>query len=170
MDLKAKIREVPDFPKKGILFYDITTMLKDGPAFREVIDRLAEPYLAQRVEKVVSIESRGFIVGAPLADRLRAGFVPVRKPGKLPGEVFEVNYQLEYGASTLAIHRDAVGKGERVLIVDDLLATGGTALAAVQLVKKLGGTIIGLAFVIELTFLDGRARLDGYPLHCLLTY
>ncbi len=170
MDLKAKIREVPDFPKKGILFYDITTLLKDGQAFRELISRLAEPYLKAKIQKVLSIESRGFIIGGPVADRLGVGFVPARKPGKLPTDIVEVNYQLEYGASTLAVHRDGIAKGERVLIVDDVLATGGTALAAVQLAEKLGGEVVGLAFLIELTFLNGRARLDGYPIHRLLTY
>lgn len=170
MDLKAKIREVPDFPKKGILFYDITTLLKDGQAFRELVDRLVEPYLKAKIQKVLSIESRGFIIGGPVADRLGVGFVPARKPGKLPTDVVEVNYQLEYGANTLAVHRDAIAKGERVLIVDDVLATGGTALAAVQLAEKLGGEVVGLAFLIELTFLNGRDRLGGYPIHRLLTY
>lgn len=170
MDLKARIREVPGFPKKGVLFYDITTLLKDGQAFREVIDRLAEPYLKAKIQKVLSIESRGFIIGGPVADRLGAGFVPARKPGKLPADVVEVNYQLEYGASTLAVHRDAIAKDERILIVDDVLATGGTSLATVQLAEKLGGEVVGLAFLIELTFLNGRDRLDGYPIHRLLTY
>ena len=170
MNYKALIREVPDFPKPGILFYDITTLLKDALAFRAIADELAARYEGQRIAKVIGIESRGFILGGTLAARLGAGFVPVRKPGKLPADIFEVEYNLEYGSSVLAIHRDAVGAGERVLIVDDLLATGGTAAATVDLVRQLGGEIAGLDFLIELQRLKGRDRLTGYNVHSMITY
>ena len=170
MDLKSFIRTVPDFPKPGILFYDITTLLKDTEAFARVLRGLAEPFLSRVVDKVVAIESRGFIFGAPLAERLHTGFVPIRKPGKLPAACIEEKYSLEYGTSTLTLHQDAIGQGDRVLIVDDLLATGGTASAAVRLIRALGGNVIGAAFVIELAFLNGRAQLDGIPLFSLLTY
>ena len=170
MNYKALIREVPDFPKPGILFYDITTLLKDALAFRAIADELAARYEGQRIAKVIGIESRGFILGGTLAARLGAGFVPVRKPGKLPADIFEVEYNLEYGSSVLAIHRDAVGAGERVLIVDDLLATGGTAAATVDLVRQLGGEIAGLDFLIELQSLKGRDRLTGYNVHSMITY
>jgi adenine phosphoribosyltransferase len=169
-DLRAKIREVPDFPKPGILFYDITTLLKDADAFREVIDRMADEVKDDRIELVVGMESRGFIFAAPLADRLGAGFVPVRKLGKLPAETLEVEYDLEYGTATLEIHRDAIRKGQRVLIVDDLLATGGTVLGTIELVSRLGGEIAGLSFMVELTALDGRAKLGEYAIHTLLAY
>lgn len=170
MDYKALIREVPDFPKPGILFYDITTLLKDARAFRAMLDELAARYRGKKIDKIVGIESRGFILGGPLADRLRTGFVPVRKPGKLPADSFEVKYNLEYGSNSLAIHRDAVGMGERVLVVDDLLATGGTAAATVHLLRQLGADIVGLAFLVELTSLKGREKLDGCPVHSLITY
>ena len=170
MDYKALIREVPDFPKPGILFYDITTLLKDARAFRAVLDELAARYRGKKIDKIVGIESRGFILGGPLADRLKTGFVPVRKPGKLPADSFEVKYNLEYGSNSLAIHRDAVGMGERVLVVDDLLATGGTAAATVHLLRQLGADIVGLAFLVELTSLKGREKLDGCPVHSLITY
>jgi adenine phosphoribosyltransferase len=170
MDYKALIREVPDFPKPGILFYDITTLLKDALALRAIVDELADRYRDKQVSKIIGIESRGFIFGSALAYRLGAGFVPVRKPGKLPADIFEVKYNLEYGANSLAIHRDAVGMGENVLIVDDLLATGGTAAATVNLVRQLGGEIVGLAFLIELTSLDGRKQLDGCDVHAMITY
>lgn len=170
MDYRKYIREVPNFPKPGILFYDITTLLKDAEAFRCVLDELTDRYRDQSISKIVGIESRGFILGCPLADRLRAGFVPVRKPGKLPADLFEVRYNLEYGSNSLAIHRDAIGMGERVLIVDDLLATGGTADATVRLVRQLGGEIVGLAFLVELTGLKGRDKLDGCDVHALVTY
>ncbi len=170
MDYKALIREVPDFPKPGILFYDITTLLKDARAFRAVLDELAARYRGKKVEKIVGIESRGFILGGPLADRIGAGFVPVRKPGKLPADSFEVKYNLEYGSNSLAIHRDAVRMGERVLVVDDLLATGGTAAATVHLLRQLGAEIVGLAFLVELTSLKGRDKLDGCPVHSLISY
>src|SRR5438477_10788544 len=161
MDYKALIREVPNFPKPGILFYDITTLLKDASAFRHVVDDLAARYRDKRIAKVVGIESRGFILGSPLAYNLGAGFVPVRKPGKLPADIFEVKYNLEYGSNSLAVHRDAIMPSERVLIVDDLLATGGTAAATVNLVRQLGGEIIGVAFLVELLALKGRDQLKG---------
>ncbi|MFY9270999.1 MAG: adenine phosphoribosyltransferase [Candidatus Manganitrophaceae bacterium] len=170
MDLKSKIREVPNFPKEGILFYDITTLLMEPPAFREVIRRLADPFVDKKIDKVVAIESRGFIFGAPLAERLHAGLIPVRKPGKLPSEKIEQKYNLEYGSDSLAIHRDAISPGERVLIVDDLLATGGTMETTVNLVRQLQGEIEGLAFVVELLGLKGRERLNGIPITTLIVY
>ena len=150
-DLRAKIREVPDFPKPGILFYDITTLLKDGKRSRDVIDRMADAVKGEQIDLVVGMESRGFIFAAPLAYKLGAGFVPVRKLGKLPAETIEVEYDLEYGTATLEIHRDAITPGQRVLIVDDLLATGGTVLGTIELVRRLGGEIAGLSFMVELT-------------------
>lgn len=169
-ELRAKIREVPDFPKPGILFYDITTLLRDGDAFREVIDRMAEAVKGEKIDVVVGMESRGFIFAAPLADRLGAGFVPVRKLGKLPAETLEVEYDLEYGTATLEIHRDAISKGQRVLVVDDLLATGGTVIGTIELVRRLGGEIAGLSFAVELTALGGRDKLGEYAIHALLAY
>ncbi|MDH4237643.1 MAG: adenine phosphoribosyltransferase [Nitrospira sp.] len=169
-DYRSLIREVPDFPKPGILFYDITTLLKDSAAMRSLADELAGRYQNQRVAKVVGIESRGFIFAGILAARLGAGFVPVRKPGKLPADCYEVKYSLEYGANSLAIHRDAIGKGERALIVDDLLATGGTAEATVNLVRQLGGEIVGLDFLIELKGLNGRVKLANYDIHSTIIY
>lgn len=170
MNYKSLIREVPDFPKPGVLFYDITTLLKDATAFQQVCDELTARYRSRAIAKVVGIESRGFIFGGTLAMRLGAGFVPVRKPGKLPADCFEVKYNLEYGSSSLAIHRDAIGMGERVLIVDDLLATGGTAAATVQLVRQLGGEIAGLDFLVELKSLNGRQKLLGYDVHSTIVY
>jgi adenine phosphoribosyltransferase len=161
---------VPDFPKPGILFYDITTLLKDAAAFRALTDDLTARYQDARIDKVVGIESRGFIFGGVLAGQLGAGFVPVRKPGKLPADCFEVKYSLEYGSNTLAIHRDAIGAGERVLIVDDLLATGGTAEATISLVRQLGGEVVGLDFLVELKGLKGREKLAGYPVHSTILY
>ena len=169
-DLRALIREVPDFPRPGILFYDITTLLKDPKAFSAVADELTTYYRGRGISKVVGIESRGFIYGGVLAQRLNAGFVPIRKPGKLPADCFEVKYTLEYGANSLAVHRDAIAMGERVLIVDDLLATGGTAAATVSLVRQLGGEIVGLDFLVELTGLNGRKKLAGYPVHSMILY
>ena len=169
-DLRAKIREVPDFPKPGILFYDITTLLKDGDAFREVIGRMADAVKDERIELVVGMESRGFIFAAPLADRLGAGFVPVRKLGKLPAETIEVEYDLEYGTATLEIHRDAIKAGQRVLVVDDLLATGGTVIGTIELVRRLGGEIAGLSFMVELASLGGRAKLGEFAIHTLIAY
>jgi adenine phosphoribosyltransferase len=164
------IREVPDFPKPGILFYDITTLLKDAQALTSIADELTAYYQGHRVDKVVGIESRGFIFGGILANRLNAGFVLVRKPGKLPADSFEVKYSLEYGSNSLAIHRDSIGMGERVLIVDDLLATGGTAAATVSLVRQLGGEVAGLDFLVELQGLKGREKLTGYPIHSTILY
>ncbi len=166
----ALIREVPDFPKPGILFYDITTLLKDARALSSIADELTARYQGQQIAKVIGIESRGFIFGGMLANRLQAGFVPVRKPGKLPADSFEVKYSLEYGSNSLAIHRDAIGMGERVLIVDDLLATGGTAAATVSLVRQLGGEIAGLDFLVELQGLKGREKLAGYPIYSTIIY
>lgn len=168
--LKALIREVPDFPKKGILFYDITTLLKNQVGFATLIDALSEHYLDKKVDLVVGIEARGFIFGPALAYRLNAGFVPVRKPKKLPAETAKVTYDLEYGTDTLEIHKDAVQKGQRVIIVDDLLATGGTAGACVELIRSIGGEIAGLAFVVELDFLNGRQKLAGLDVFSLLHY
>ena len=169
-DLKAKIRHIPDFPKAGILFYDITTLLQDAAGYRAAIDSLAMPFKDQGIDLVVGVESRGFIFGAAVADRLGAGFAPVRKPGKLPSARVRESYALEYGTDTLEMHEDAVKKGQRVLIVDDLLATGGTARAAADLVKKIGGTVHALAFLIELVGLNGRAKLAGERVHASLQY
>jgi len=168
--LKALIREVPDFPKKGILFYDITTLLKDKLGLATLIDALAEYYLAKQVDLVLGMEARGFIFGPALAYRLNAGFVPVRKPGKLPAETSKVSYDLEYGSNTLEIHKDAIEKGQRVIIVDDLLATGGTAEATAKLAKSLGAEIAGLGFVVELDFLNGKDKLKPYDVFSLLHY
>ncbi len=169
-DLRARIREVPDFPKPGILFYDITTLLKDAEAFREVVDRMAGQVDGDAIDLVVGMESRGFIFSAPLAYKLQAGFVPVRKLGKLPADTIEVEYALEYGTATLEIHRDAIQPGQRVLIVDDLLATGGTVMGTIELVRRLGGEIAGLSFMVELTALHGRDKLGDHDIHTLLTY
>jgi adenine phosphoribosyltransferase len=168
--LKAKIRHVPDFPKAGILFYDITTLLQDAAGLRAAIDGLSMPFKDQRVDLVVGIESRGFIFGAAVADRIGAGFSPVRKPGKLPSATVRTTYDLEYGSDTLEMHEDAVTPGQRVLIVDDLLATGGTARATTDMVKRLGGQVHALAFLIELVALNGRARLEGETVHSVLKY
>ncbi|MFH1224807.1 MAG: adenine phosphoribosyltransferase [Candidatus Diapherotrites archaeon] len=172
MDLKKKIREIPDFPKKGILFYDVTTLMKDAGAFKYAVDRMVEHYAEKKikVDKVVSMESRGFILGSVLAYELGAGFVPIRKPGKLPAKCLREEYALEYGTDKLEMHEDAVGKGERVLIVDDLLATGGTCAATVKLVEKMGGNVVGCGFLIELTFLKGREKLKGHDVFALLKY
>ncbi len=168
--LKKLIREVPDFPKPGILFYDITTLLKDKVGFATLIDALAEHYLGQHIDLVLGMEARGFIFGPALAYRLNAGFVPVRKPGKLPAATSRVEYELEYGSNILEIHQDAVTDGQRVIICDDLLATGGTADATVQLAKKSGAEVVGLAFVVELDFLKGRDKLRNYDVFSLLHY
>src|SRR5271170_7559275 len=169
-DLKKLIREVPDYPKPGILFYDITTLLKDKKGFSTMIDRLCQHYEGHTIDLVAGVEARGFIFGPALAYRLGAGFVPIRKPNKLPGKTAQVTYQLEYGTDKLEIHQDAVKPGERVLISDDLLATGGTAAAAAQLVRQLGGEVAGSAFAVELTFLNGRAKLPGMDVFSLLQY
>ena len=168
--LKRLIREVPDFPKKGILFYDITTLLKDKTGFATLIDALSENYLERKIDLVLGIEARGFIFGPALAYRLNAGFVPVRKPKKLPAETAKWTYQLEYGTDTLEIHKDAVEPGQRVIIVDDLLATGGTAHACASLAQSLGADIAGLGFVVELDFLKGREKLKGHEVFSLLHY
>ena len=169
-DLKTKIRHVPDFPKAGILFYDITSLLQDPAGFRSAIDGLALPFMGQNIDIVIGIESRGFIFGAAVADRIGAGFSPVRKPGKLPSTKVCATYNLEYGTDSLEIHDDAVKNGQKVLIVDDLLATGGTARATTDLVKGLGGQVHALAFLIELVALNGRARLAGETIHSVLKY
>ena len=168
--LRTKIRHVPDFPKPGILFYDITTLLGDPTGLRETIDALAEPYAGAGIEKVVGIESRGFILASAVADRLGAGFVPIRKPGKLPAATLGESYALEYGTDTLEIHTDALSHGQRVLLVDDVLATGGTARAAATLVERLGGQIHAVTFLIELTFLGGRDRLTDRTVHSVVKY
>jgi adenine phosphoribosyltransferase len=169
MELKTLIREVPDFPKSGILFYDITTLLKEGRGLKGVIDGLKDHYRTAEVDVVVGMEARGFIFAPALAYALGAGFVPVRKPKKLPAEIVSVRYELEYGSDTLEMHKDAIGHGNRVLIVDDLLATGGTAAATARLVEQAGG-VAGLGFVVELTFLNGRNKLGGYDVFSLLQY
>src|SRR5882762_422977 len=168
--LKKLIREVPDFPKQGILFYDITTLLKDKLGFARLIDALSEHYIGKEIDLVLGMEARGFIFGPALAYRLNAGFVPVRKPGKLPAETEKVSYDLEYGSNSLEVHKDAIKKGDRVLIVDDLLATGGTAVATAKLASGLGAQIAGLAFVVELDFLRGREKLAKYDVFSLLHY
>ncbi len=168
--LKKLIREVPDFPKPGILFYDITTLLKDPRGLRGTIDAMRAHYAEAQVDIVIGIESRGFIFAPAIAYALGAGFVPVRKPKKLPSEISSISYDLEYGTDVLEIHTDAITKGTRVLIVDDLLATGGTARAVTQLVEGLGGVVSGLGFVVELTFLNGRGKLGGYDVYSLMQY
>lgn len=168
--LKKLIREVPDFPKKGILFYDITTLLKDKTGLATLIDKFSEYYISRDVDVVIGMEARGFIFAPVLAYRLNAGFVPVRKPGKLPAATVKYDYALEYGSSSLEIHKDAIQRGQRVLIVDDLLATGGTAQATAKLVESLGGVIAGLGFVVELEFLKGREKLKDYEVMSLLRY
>jgi adenine phosphoribosyltransferase len=169
-NLQKIIRSVPDFPKKGIVFRDITTLLKDKVAFRDVIDIFYNRYKSIRIEKVVSVESRGFIFGSALAYKLGAGFVPVRKPKKLPSTTIKEGYHLEYGTDSLEIHTDAIGKREKVLIVDDLLATGGTVQATCRLVERSGGEIMGLSFLIELSFLHGREKLKGYDIYSIIQY
>ena len=170
MNLENWIRDVPDFPKEGIVFRDITPLLKDAAAFRYVIDLLTERYHDKGVEVVVAAEARGFILGAPLAYKLGAAFVPVRKPVKLPAEVVSAQYALEYGVDALDMHKDAIEPGQKVLIIDDLLATGGTVAATIELVEKLGGEIIGTAFLIELTSLNGRSKLKDYQVMSLIQY
>jgi len=169
-NLKEMIRTVPDFPKPGIQFYDITTLLKNPYGLRTTIDRLVEFIDDPSIDKVVGMEARGFIFAPALAYRLKAGFVPVRKPRKLPAATESITYDLEYGTDTLEIHRDSIERGDRVIIADDLLATGGTARAVVDLVERLGGTVVGLAFVVELNFLKGRDRFPGYKISSLLRY
>ena len=168
--LKQLIREVPDFPKPGVLFYDITTLLKDKVGFAKLVDSLGQSYIGRRVDLVLGIEARGFIFGPALSYRLNAGFVPVRKPKKLPAETAKWTYELEYGSDTLEVHKDAIQPGQSVIIVDDLLATGGTAVATTKLVESLGGKVASLAFIIELDFLKGREKLAGYEVVSLLHY
>lgn len=170
MDLASTIRSVPDFPVKGILFYDITTLLKNSTALKTSIDQLAEQYQDKNIDLVVGMESRGFIFGMPVAYKLNVGFVPIRKPGKLPAETLSESYDLEYGQNILEIHVDAIETGQRVLVVDDLLATGGTASATCKLVERLGGEVVSLAFLVELTFLNGRDKLTGYDVFSLVQY
>jgi adenine phosphoribosyltransferase len=170
MDLKQHIRSVPDFPKTGILFYDITTLLRDPQGFKMTIDMLATPYVDQGIDAVVGIESRGFILGGAVAQRIGAGFIPIRKPGKLPAKAIRESYDLEYGKDALEIHEDAIEKGQRILVVDDVLATGGTAAAAVQLVRKSGGELHGLAFLIELLFLNGQQKIAQEKVFSVLQY
>ena len=169
-DLRKLIREIPDYPKPGILFYDLTTLLKDKKGFHDLVDRLCNHYVGRSVDVVVGIEARGFIFAPALAYRLGAGFVPVRKPKKLPGKTAQVSYALEYGSDSLEIHDDAIRPGQSVIVTDDLLATGGTAAATVQLVRKLGGNVVGAAFAVELTFLNGRAKLPGLDVFSLIQY
>ena len=167
-DLKAYIRDVPDFPKKGIIFKDITPLLNDSGKFKQAVDGMCEKFAGKTIDVILSVESRGFIFGSAMAYKLGAGIVPIRKKGKLPYKTYSVTYDLEYGKDTLEIHQDAFNKGARVLIVDDLLATGGTTRAVIDLVEKLGGQIIGTAFLIELTTLKGREKLKGYPVVSLI--
>jgi adenine phosphoribosyltransferase len=169
-NLKKLIREVPDFPKPGILFYDITTLLKEPLGLHQAVDLLANHYVGRVIDRVIGIEARGFIFAPMVAYRLNAGFVPVRKPQKLPAEVARASYRLEYGQDNLEVHRDALGEGQQVLIIDDLLATGGTAAAVASLVESLGARVAGLGFLIELGFLKGRDKLKKYDLHAVLTY
>ena len=168
--LKTRIRHVPDFPKAGILFYDVTTLLRDAEGLRLALETLSAPFVGRGIELVVGIESRGFILGAAVADRLHAGFVPVRKIGKLPAETVKASYSLEYGSDSLEMHRDAIEPNQRVLIIDDLLATGGTAAATVSLVEAVGGKVEGVAFLIELLGLNGRDKLVGQNVHAVLGY
>jgi adenine phosphoribosyltransferase len=170
MDLADKIRNIPDFPVEGILFRDITTLLKDPDAFQEAVDSLLEPYIDEAVDVVAAIESRGFIFGAPMAYELAAGFVPIRKPDKLPAEKISASYTLEYGTNTLEMHKDAIESGQRVLLVDDLVATGGSAKAAVELIEQLGGKVMGIVFLIELQDLKGVEQLEGYDVFSLIKF
>ena len=170
LNLKETIRNIPDFPKPGILFRDITTLLNDKTAFKYAIDELAKKFKDKKIDKVVAVEARGFIFGAAIAHRLGAGFVPVRKKGKLPWKTNSATYELEYGTDTLQIHNDAIGPKDRTLIVDDLLATGGTAKAVIDLIKQLEGKVVGIAFLIELKDLNGKTKLKGYPVFSLIKY
>jgi len=170
MDLVALIRSIPDFPVPGILFRDITTLIKDGDAFREAVEVMAQRYKGERIDKVAAIEARGWIFGAPIAYTLGAGFVAIRKPGKLPAETIRAEYELEYGVNALELHKDAIEPGEKVLVVDDLLATGGTGKAAVDLIERLGGEVVGVAFLIELVDLNGRKLLEGYDVQSIITF
>lgn len=168
--LKRYVREIPDWPKPGILFYDITTLLKDPVGLHHAVDAIANQYVGRLIDRVVGVEARGFIFAPMVAYRLNAGFVPIRKPRKLPAEIVRAMYSLEYGQDALEMHRDAIAPGQEVLVIDDLLATGGTAVAAAQLVESLGGHVAGLGFLIELTFLKGREKLKGYDVYSILKY
>lgn len=168
MDLKSVIRNIPDFPKKGIIFKDITTLLKNPDAFREAINLMANHYKDYDFDYIVGIEARGFLVGAPMAIQMGKGFIPIRKPGKLPGETISMRYELEYGSNEIEIHKDAIRPGDKVLIIDDLLATGGTVAAAVKMIKELGGKLQGIGFLLELSFLNGRELLKGEDIFSLL--
>lgn len=168
MDLKKIIRDIPDFPKEGIVFKDITTLLKDGQAFSKVINMMEEHYKDYDIDYVVGIEARGFIIGAPLAIALGKGFIPVRKPGKLPADSISASYDLEYGSNELEMHKDAIKPGDKILVIDDLLATGGTVNATIELVEKLGGEVVSIGFLLELTFLNGREKLKGYDIYTIL--
>lgn len=170
MDLEKFIRDVPDFPQKGILFKDITTLLQDGDAFRHAMNQMLKKHLDAKIDKVLGIEARGFVLGGVMAYKLGCGFVPARKPGKLPYRSVREEYSLEYGTNVLEVHEDAICAGEHVLVVDDLLATGGTALASARLVETLGGKVAGIEFLVELAFLHGRDKLPGYKVHSLITY
>lgn len=170
MDLARLVRSIPDFPIKGILFRDITTLIRDGEALQETIDTMVEHYIDTDIDVVAAIEARGWIFGSPLAYELGAGFVPIRKPSKLPAEKISVSYSLEYGVNTLEMHKDAITPGTKVLIVDDLLATGGSAKAACELIEKLGGQVVGLAFLIELVDLKGRDKLKGYDIYAMIPF
>ncbi len=170
MELATLIRDVPDFPIEGIMFKDITTLIRDEDAFREVIDWMTDQYADSRIDCIVAVEARGYIFGAPLAYKLGVGFVPIRKPGKLPAKTISESYELEYGTNALEIHEDGIEPGQRVLVIDDLLATGGSARAAVNLVERLGGEIIGVAFLVELDFLHGRDKLEDYDVLSLIHY
>ena len=170
MRLKDKIRDIPDFPRKGVVFRDITPLLQDAAAFKHTIDLLTEKYRDKGIDVIVAAEARGFILGAPLAYNLGVGFVPVRKPAKLPAECISAEYALEYGVDSLHMHKDAILPGQKVLVIDDLLATGGTVKAKIELVEKLGAEVIGVAFLIELTFLNGRKKIEGYEITSLIQY
>ena len=170
MDFKDKIRNVPDYPKPGVLFKDVTTLLKDGEAFKRVIDTMVFSFQDKQIDSVVSMESRGFMLGAPLAYRLGCGFIPARKKGRLPGKTVTMEYETEYSKDSIEIHLDAIQQGQKVLIVDDLLATGGTAKAVAEIVEKLGGQIVGFAFLIELPFLKGREKLSNYNIFSMMKY
>ncbi len=170
MELRDMIRDVPDFPIKGVLFKDITTLIKDADAFRRAVDALTEPFRGRKIDLVVAVEARGYVFGAPIAYNLGAGLVIVRKPGKLPAETISAEYSLEYGTNVLEMHKDAIAPGQRVLLVDDLLATGGSAKATVELIERLGGEVVGIAFLIELLFLKGIEKLRGYEVFSLIKY
>jgi adenine phosphoribosyltransferase len=170
MKLKDKIRNIPDFPKKGIIFFDITTLIKDGQALKYSIDEMADKYKDKKIDAIMGAESRGFIFGAAIAYKLGVGFIPVRKPGKLPYKTCQVSYDLEYGSNTLEMHIDAINKGDSILIVDDLVATGGTAKAMAEIIEKMGGNVVGFSFLVELSFLNPRKALEGYDVHSLVEY